>query len=285
MTKNPDINSTAGELLTSAGFDRDAVDRLIASAPDDVPTRPALTKLSQDQRDLLGDFIDGFPDRASFVTWTARAVVQTLGEIPDDWYLSRAFSPGDLSVLVVGPGRDRWTDTEAESLSAEKAAACRRGIVSLDLLPAFRDAYRSVRWNATEYIQDEYDSLQPDADVQENPAMRPALGLLGDRQSWTLRTCLDGFESVDALVTWSHMLTDATAGEIDETLARDLYSDRATRRMLVTHPNDVPGGPFFRESFAAKFLIPAFNAAARELAERAGELAESETTGLEATKL
>lgn len=285
MTKKSDINLPAGTLLTRSDFDAAAVDRLVSSAPDDAPTRPALTKLSRDQSDLLGEFVDGFQDRADFLDWTTRAIVQTLGTIPDKWYLRRANSPADLSVLVVGDERAKWTADDADPVSAGKAATCRRAVASMDLVPAFRDAYRSVRWNATEYLQDEYDDLQPDARVQGNPVMRPAFAILGDRQSWTLRTCLQGFESVDELTAWTHMLTDATVGEIGADLARDVSADRATRRMLLTTPSDRPGGPVFRESFAAKFLLPAFNAAARELADRSGELAEKEQTSLEATQL
>ncbi|WP_284013214.1 hypothetical protein [Halobaculum litoreum] len=51
-----------------------------------------------------------------------------------------------------------------------------------------------------------------------------------------------------------------------------------SRRYLVVSPHDADHGPFFRESFAAEFLLPAFARAARKVAKRAGELAEQETT-------
>jgi len=183
-----------------------------------------------------------------------------------------------MSVLVTSEARRRWVDDPSDLHAPERAADIRRGVVATDVLPACSSAVRRLRWSAVEYVSDEDDTLQPDPDVQQHPAMRPALSEIDDRQRWALDRALEGFDSLDALTVWGQRLTEASYAEIDGDLVTRITVDEAetTRRFLVVGSGDEDHGPFFRTSFAAGYLLPAFGAAAREVAERAGELAEQE---------
>jgi hypothetical protein len=115
--------------------------------------------------------------------------------------------------------------------------------------------------------------------------MRPARADLAAPQVGALQRLLDGFGGVDDLQAWVMATVQASYAEIDGDLSRDLYRESHTRRMLVVEPEDHEHGRFFRRSFAAKFLLPAFNRATREISDRSGELAESENTDLNVNQL
>jgi hypothetical protein len=262
----------------SGAFDRESVDSLLSDLPDTQESRPAVQKLSSDQRELVASFVDGFASRREFLLWCQEAAVLTLGELSGEWFVKRAFSGVDMSVVITSDRRTRWVPSGETPIDTETAHRVRRGVVALDVLPACVDAHRRLRWSATEYVNDADDTLQPDPDAQKHPAMRPALTEASDRQDWALKRLLAGFDSHDAVLTWFQVLTEAAYAELDGTLAkRVLVEDTRTIEMLVSSPEDQPEAPAFRESFAAFYLLPAFATAAREVSDRAGELAEKET--------
>lgn len=262
------------------GFDREEVESLLTDRPAVEERRPALRKLNDDQRDVLGSFIDGFETRREFVEWCQNAAVLTLGELPGEWYVELSFSPLSMSTLLVSRSRYEWGErAESDVLAPEDARTARRGVAAIDLLPAFSRAHKRLRWNATEYVNDDDDSFQPDPDVQKHTAMRPGLTVLQDNQAWALARLLDGFEGDDALLSWCHTLTESSFAEADAGLARRFYAEGHTRQMLLGKTDDNPATlQFFRECVGAKYLLPAFSRAAREVGERAGELAEEEST-------
>lgn len=277
-----DLGLLDREDAAAHGFDREAVESMLADRPQVEERRPALRKLNDDQRDLLAEFIDGFASRREFLEWSQRAAVLTLGELPGEWYVRRSFSALDMSTLLVSDARYRWADhADKDVLAPEAARDARRGVAALDLLPAFSRAHKRLRWNATEYVNDHDDSFQPDPEEQRHPAMRPGLTVLQEHQGWALARLLNGFDSDDALLTWVHTLTESSFAEVDAGLARRFYAETHTREMLLGETDDDPATlRFFRESVGAKYLLPAFARAAREVGDRAGELAEQESDGL-----
>jgi hypothetical protein len=275
------------ECAADRGFARGEVADLLADRPRTEERRVALRKLNDDQLDLLGEFVDGFETRRGFLEWCQRASVLSLGELPGEWFVERSFSALDMSTLLVSDARYRWSDrAEGDVLVPSAARDARRGVAAFDLLPAFSRAHERLRWNATEYVNDRDDSFQPDAEEQRHPAMRPALTVLQQSQAWALGRLFDGFAGDDALLSWCHTLTQSSFAEMDSALARRFYSERHTRDMLLGETDDERETVrFFRESVGAKYLLPAFARAAREVGERAGELAEQESDGLKFPKM
>ncbi|WP_373190070.1 hypothetical protein [Halolamina sp.] len=273
----------------TAGFSRRDVARLEDTLPETSNLRAALQKLTSDQTDLVARFVDGFESRRSYLRWSQDAAVHTLGELGGEWFVERAFSRTDMSALLVGRARERWLPEDGETVEPRQAEDVRRGVAAADVLPACAAAHRRLRWSATEYVQDHDDELQPDPEVQQHPAMRPALSELDERQEWALEACLEGFEGRDALMAWGHHVVEASYAEVDGDLISRLALDEPhTRNMLVVGPKareDPEGGRLFRESFAALYLLPAFAMAASEVAKRAGELAEQESKEITDTLL
>ena len=264
-------------------FDRDAVDRLLNGLPETQEFRPAVGKLTQDQREIVAEFVDGFRSRRGFVRWSQRASLHTLGSLSGEWFVDRAFSGPDMAVLLTSRARTAWVDDPPD---LEAAARQRRAVAAVDVLPACLDAVRALRWNATEYVNDRDDDLQPEADLQKHPAMRPALTEMDEKQGWAIRHALDGFDSEDAFLTWGSYLGEASFAEADRDLVtRVLVDEPHTKRMVIRQPHDDPDGPFFRESWAAVELLPAFATAAREVVDKAGELAEGEKKDMDVTRL
>lgn len=258
------------------GFDRDSVHDLLEDVPDAHALRPAIKKLTDDQRDLIASFVDGFRDRRAFLAWCQDAGIQTLGALGAEWSKQRAFSGVDMSMLITTPRlREGWSPDGATLLSQADAADARRVVVVVDLLPACVDAVRGFRWSAVEYDTEE-DGPMPSADGQQHPAMRPALSELDDRQEWVLGKLLDGFESVDAITAWYQEANEASYAEIDSSLAKELHNRRTVREFLLDDEGE--DAARFREALAAEFLLPAFVTAVEEVAQRAGEQNDPETT-------
>ncbi len=281
------LDDAADQDAARHGFDREAVADLLADRPRVEERRPALKKLNDDQRDLLATFIDGFDTRRAFLLWSQEVAVASLGALPGEWFIRRSFSALDMSTLLVSDARYRWAERAEKDVLAPRAARdARRGVAALDLLPAFARAHRRLRWNATEYVNDHDDNFQPDPDEQRHPAMRPGLSVLQSNQRWALEKLLAGFDSDDALLTWVHTLTESSFAEIDAGLSRRFYAEGHTRQMLLdATDDDADTVRFFRECVAAKYLLPAFARAAREVGERAGELAEKQSDGLTVPKM
>jgi len=112
--------------------------------------------------------------------------------------------------------------------------------------------------------------------------MRPALTELDNRQDWAIRKLLRGLPSEDALLAWLQAVTEASAAEVPDELGQRLNRERRARQYLLddVDAGDLETALWFRESFAAKYVLPAFARAAAEVGKRAGELAEQESSGL-----
>ncbi|WP_232702212.1 hypothetical protein [Halobacterium wangiae] len=270
-----------------AEFDDAGVQAFLRSAPDSETLRPALQRLTADQRALIGSFVDGFKSRAAFLEWCQDAAIRTLGELDGEWFRARAFTRLDLSVLVTTDARERYAPESGDVLSRRQAAGVRRGVVLADILPACASAYRRLRWSATEYVNDADDSFVPDPDVQEHTAMRPALTELDERQGWAIRRLLNGLPSEDALFAWLQAVTEASYAEVDGDLGRRLNGERRARAYLLDDIDDAERhlARWFRESFAAHYVLPGFAEAASEVGKRAGELAERDAEDLNFPKM
>ena len=241
----------------------------------DTPTRPATTKLTHDQGDLIVTLLDGFEDRRNLLEWAQELVIQSLGQLEDSWYPELLTDTVMVSVLLEEPYGP------LEELDLELAAEVRRGIVAMDLLPAFHAAHRSFRWAAverTDHLDDEKDGDAPDPidpTDQEFPAMRPAFGELAGQQKATLTHLLDGFETEERLLLWTLQLVGASYAEIPKRDAEAPYFEDPLKDHLLKPTT--PENRFIRQSWAAEFLLPAFNRAAHELAQRAQEVTASGT--------
>ena len=251
---------------------KDIADRTIEPPTFTEPTRPALETLSRDQRKLLQSWLAGFADRADLLRWCHEATVATLGQLPPEWHRDRLMSLSELTTLVVvDEERRRWLDEDA-LLGQERAHDWRLAVASSDLIPATQTALRLIRWSAVEYTNDADEDNPAFVDVgdQDEPAMRPGLGETAERQEWALDRGLEGFDSRAEIVeTWIPVAIHASFGELDEDLAAAFWSEAPLREMFVER--DDPAAQFYRESFLALEVLPAFNRAVEQLADRAGE--------------
>ncbi|WP_311170649.1 hypothetical protein [Halobellus ordinarius] len=238
----------------------------------DHPTRPATSKLTHDQMDLLVDLLEGFHSRREFLQWQQDLVIQTVGQLEDSWYSRTAANAPTVSALLGEP----WGSTE--EMPVELAREVRRGIAAQDILPAFHAGHEVARWAAVERVDhldddgDEDEDLDPiDPRAQEYPLMRPAFGELYGQQEAALQDLLDGFERSEDLLAWSHRVTSASYAEIDrDTITAPYFETPLRERLLGTSPTEEER--FIRESWACEYLLPAFNRAANALGQRAQEV-------------
>lgn len=271
-----DAPSSGPMFSSSAAADlRRDIHQALREAGIDAPTRPATTKLTHDQADLIVDLLDGFADRGELLEWAQELVVQSLGQLRDDWYPRTLTNAATLSVLLEEPFGP------VDEIDVELAAEVRRGLVAHDLLPAFHAAHKIFRWAAverTDHLDDSGTGENPDPidpTDQAFPLMRPAFGELHGQQREALTRLLEGFPTEERLLLWSLQLVGASYAEIAEADAEAPYFERELRAHLLrpTTPKD----SFVRESWAAEFLLPAFNRAADQLAQRAAEVTNTGT--------
>ena len=261
--------TATGPRVDAQALRRD-IHRALADAGIDTPTRPATTKLTEDQADLVVDLLAGFDDRREVLEWAQELVIQSLGQLQDSWFPETIVNPLTVSVLLEEPYGP------VEEISPEVAVEIRRGMVANDLLPAFHAAHRLFRWAAverTDHLDDHGDGDDPDPidpSAQAFPAMRPAFGELHGQQQEALDALLEGFGSEERLLLWTLQLVGSSYAEISREDAVAPYFEREIRSHLL-EPTDLEDR-FIRESWAAEFLLPAFNRAANELAQRASEV-------------
>jgi len=238
----------------------------------DAPTRPATAKLVHDQVDLLVDLLAGFDSRRGILEWQQELVVQTVGQLTDDWYTRVASDAPTVSALLGEP----WGT--CNRMNETMAAEVRRGIVAKDLLPAFHAGHEVARWAAVERIDhldddaDEEDDRDPiDPREQQYPLMRPAFGEMMGQQASALEQLLDGFDTAEELLGWALQVVGASYAQIDRKTVTGPYFERPLRRRLIgTDPSEKD--QFVREAWTAEYLLPAFNRAADALGERAQEV-------------
>ncbi|WP_276253593.1 hypothetical protein [Halomontanus rarus] len=240
--------------------------------------RPALKKLALDIQGLRKELLTGFGSRREVLEWSQRLTVRTLGEIRTSWYLelARQFrgvpSSGDeralLSALLTPAARSRELDPETADALRERLAAVLLG-------PSEHRAFRRLRRDATEYVDERGagDTSGHDPLKQRYIAMRPALDELDAYQGRVLAQCVDGLEDQSTILEWGDDLELATHGELDDDFLERCYREPSTVTMLTSSSDDQKRA---RELFAATYLVPAYNAGVRDLTGRAKELPDAE---------
>jgi hypothetical protein len=247
------------------GFD---IDRSLEEIDD---TRPALSALVSNQREMLDDWLGGFESRESLIGWAQDCCIATLGELSDDWYVEMLFSDAILAMVLEGPKARVWTPTGASTPSTEISKRYRVEEAAANIVPACNQAMRTMRYAANEYVGEDVDDGDvPEARDQAHVAMRPALSELDARQEATLEKLLDGFEDDDELLHWALVASQSSFAELDGQFASALEAEHHTRDMLVGRA-DAELSAEFREDVAANDLIPAFNAAAGKVIDSATE--------------
>lgn len=245
----------------------DRLDNLLDDAPD-VTDRPALAKLSADQLSLLDQWLKGFTSRRAVLDWMQEAAMQSLGALEDDWFVAQVTDATVMASLLEEP----WGPLERD-VSSAWAADYRADVAAKDLIGAFHDATNQFRWSASErHDRDEYDGDETDLDAQA-PGMRPAFEDVDKQQDWALARLLDGFEDAEQFLLWGQYVTRASYAEIDRSTVREAYFDRVVRDWM-TSPVDEQAR-FWRETWAAKFVLPGFNRAAARISSRSSEVVQA----------
>ncbi len=252
--------------------------------------RPALQKLTQDLQMLRQELFDGFRSRRAILDWLQRLTVRTLGQLPQRWYMEMARQfRGRLD------GRDQRTllaallrpECRTRDLDEVDARNLRERLYVLTVRPYYHRAFRHLRPDATEYIDQEGDVSGHDPSVQRYVAMRPALDEIEEYQRRVFgfddhrsNTLLDGFETKTDIIDWGDDVELATHGEVPEGLIERCYAERSTRQLLL---DDSAQSERARELFAAFHVLPYCNAGVRDLAGRAGEQPDAEQEETEVT--
>ena len=235
--------------------------------------RPALVRLTEDVDDVVQDLRAGFESRREIVAWEQRLAVRTFGQIPQRWYrgLARALGTSEERVLVAVLLRE---DARERDVPADVVDRVRERFAASVIAPAYRRAFRHLRKDAGEYVEDGR-AAEHDPFSQQHVAMRPALEELEDWQQRGLAALFDGLEDADGIHTWGQVVQLATHGEISDEFILRCHRERSTRRVLLDESEYADRA---RVAFGARFLVPAYNAGVRELAGRAGEMPDAETT-------
>lgn len=274
------VSDDADSAPTSSRVDTDAlrleIHGALESAGVETHTRPASAKLTHDQADLLVDLLAGFDSRREILEWEQALVIQTVGQLEDSWFTRTAADAPTVSALLGRP----WGP--CEEMPEPLAVEIRRGIVAKDLLPAFHAGHEIARWAAVERVDhlddendgDDMDEVNPQE--QQYPLMRPAFGEIAGQQETALEKLLEGFESAEALLAWSLQVVGASYAQIERETVTRPYFEQSLRKHLLGVESD-GRDQFVRESWAAEFLIPAFNRAADALGQRATEVTAGET--------
>ena len=232
--------------------------------------RPAQDKLHRDQRAAIAEFVDdGFRDRREFLEWLHGLLFLSLGRLHGNWLARVARDPVVLSCVITDEGRRRsW---RPEPVSLEDAKRTRRLLAKKYIRPACRAAFREIRHDAQEYIQE---GNRVDLRNVTMFAMRPGVQTLKDRQEAALRLFLDGFGDEDELDAWLHRLDDVTYGEMDRVegdLDWRVEMESVAKRVLL---DDGANAARTRENLAAYLVLPAMNLAVPVAMVRAQELRE-----------
>ena len=237
--------------------------------------RPSLVSLAIEIRELETELLAGLESRRAVLEWGQRVIVRTLGSVDDRVFEGLARHFGD-AYDGEGPllGAMLASDARTHPLDDETARELRERFLATYLGPGFRSAFRTLRKGAGEYLEpaQEGDAHRPDG--QRWIAMRPSLSELDRYQRETLRAVLEGFSSSGEILEWSTAVTLATHGEAtgDGFLER-CYTENGTRELLLA---DDSASESAREHFGAYHLLPRYNAGARDLAGRSGELPDRE---------
>jgi hypothetical protein len=247
--------------------------------------RPALPKLIDDVDELRDELLSGFESRAEILRWCQRLSVRTLGELPNRWYREigdqfRGLPSDDrertlISALLVDEFRRR-------EIPASDARELRERMYVLTVRPAFHRAYRQLRADAGEYLDDDETESKHTAGRQRWIAMRPALDELEAYQQDALDALIGskrdpadvgGFDSKSGIIPWGDVLEQATNGELPGEFVARCYREPSTVDVLT---GDDTSAQRARELFWAVHLAPLCNAGVRDLAGRTSEQPDAE---------
>lgn len=257
--------------------------------------RPSLLRLTKDAEAIIsgaqdlpghvgfnGTLIDGFPSREDVLWWLQAVCVRTLGQIE----MRFVSSVGDQFVGVGGPRSQEpvllsalLDDDTRDSPDIDAAAAedVRMRIAAEIILPAYHRAFRHLRKDANEYIDDlpSNDSEEHRSLKQRYIAMRPALDEMDAWQTRVLSRALDGLADRAAIIEWTQWIELATHGEMWEGFPRRCFKEDSTVEMLT---GDQDRDRRARQAFAAGYLLPMFCLGVRDMSGKAGELPREEQT-------
>lgn len=238
-------------------------------------TKPSLDRLAVDTETIIkpGGGVPGirggFDTREALVAWLHELVIRTAGEVPGfvlQGMATQLVSPRERPVVaaLLADGAD---------MSDQTSEHWRNRIVSKLVNPAYERAYRKLRKNATEYVDGEHEHVLDDEEpspMSGTLLLRPSMRRLADRQRDALEPVFGGFDSREHIREWSRSLVDACYGEPiqlpdDSTMNVTKFVERMERRdpwreMLIDTENERKR---VREAWAARFLLPTFNKAAR----------------------
>lgn len=238
-------------------------------------TKPSLDRLAVDTESIIQNgggapgIRGGFDSREDLVTWLHELIIRTAGEVPE-------FVVQGMATQMVSP-RDRPIVkallTDGADMSEQTSKHWRNRIVSKLVNPAYERAYRKLRNNATEYVDDDHDhglGGEDPSPMDGTLLLRPSMRRLADRQRDVLEPVFGSFDSRDHIRSWARTLVDASYGEpiqlpdggkmeVTEFVERMERRD-PWREMLID-----PAGERkrVREAWAVRFLLPTFNVAAR----------------------
>lgn len=231
--------------------------------------RPALVTLTEGVRDLSMELQSGLEDEDRVLTWLQEVTIRTLGQMDTIVYedVTRQFRgpQGVLLGALLTPKNRRGAMT---GLDEDVARDVRERFLAHHVHPAHRNAFRELRTDAGEYVDDAGDGDAHEPTRQVSIAMRPELNELEEWQQRALSSLLGGFGSRSAVLDWGHDVLLATHGELDEDWVTRIYRERSTIEVLC---GDSAEDERARRLFAATYLLPAFRSGVRVLSNRAKE--------------
>lgn len=246
--------------------------------------RPALVKLTSDLEELREELVAGFDSREAIVRWGQRLSIRTLGQLPDRWWeaLGEQFRGTPRSdrerTLVAALLADEYRE---RPIAPGDAQELRERLYALTIRPAFHRAFRQLRADAGEYLDDDSStSSQHSAARQRWIAMRPALDELERYQKRALDDLLGpdvdddgGLEDRTAILSWGSTLELATHGELPGEFVARAYREPSTVDVLT---GDGEPAQRSRELFWATHLAPICNRGVRDLSGRTAEQPDAE---------
>lgn len=245
--------------------------------------RPALRKLTADLAELRHELVDvddpGLGDHVDVLDWLQRLCVRTLGQVHSSRYetIGENFIPdskgreGSLLAALLSPEhRRREMD---EQLAREVRAEFSNRTIGTARHPAFR----SLRKDAGSYVGEPDDDGRGDPgfepEQQRYTGMRPVLDELAGYQSDALHQFVEGFDAKEEVLDWGDTLELATHGEpvLEDRpgqFATRCYAEPPMRELLL---GERAYHERARETYAAMWLLPAFNRGVQDLAGRSAE--------------
>lgn len=237
----------------------------------------AMDTLRSHQQDVREALRGGFSGRKAIFLWQHRAGALTIGRIHDGWYSSILSQRWDTAALLDDPElRESMCSNPPTDRTARKY---RYDIIQNDLIPGFQKALSVARKLAVDYSEAE--DRAPVADRQRYIFMRPQLDDLYETQRevllWALgRTAgLEDRQPItgrEGLIEWADETIYATNGLIEPGFAARV----ATPASEWWGPLTRSRGPTL-ELLLANRVLPEFNRAIRDAADRAKEAAAEES--------